>query len=439
VDPHFDPAPTEAWWKAIDRELKGNPRSGLFVDWTPDAQSPPFHDWSTPRPTEPLFAERYWGVTAEVGGTESQINTELLDALNRGADHLLLDLRPHYRLETVLEGVQIELLRTELIVEGDPRPMARQWTELCDHRGLDPASMRAGINFDPWEVQYRTGKPALGEAEVREIVVALSQHPGFDRSLAVNTAIYAERGAGPALQLAIALATAQEIVRTLGDCPAHRFWFGMANGPDFLVETAKLRAFRALWAHFIQAHQTSFAPAHLLCETARRGWSALDPHGNLIRATTQGLSGVLGGADEVLMRHHWLSSAPASEHHLDFQLLHLIRYEAQFNLCGDVLAGAYTVEYLTETLAGKAWERFLEIERQGGLEKVIEQGLLSEWIRTEAAEEQARFEQGLRPVIGSSVYPHRENGIDLDALGRADQLGLERLAAAIERQYLEAR
>jgi len=433
----FEPAQTETWWKAIDRELRGSPRTAVMVDLESEPSEPPFHAWDRPRPTEPLFEARYWGVSAQIAGAPEQLNQLCLKALNRGADHLLLCLMPGDSLSKTLDGVQIELLRNTLMVEGDPRPKAREWIELCQSRGLDARELRAAINFDPFEFELRTGKKMFERAKEIEISRALSTHEGFDRSLSINTSFAAERGASPSYQLALALASAQETIRRTDRFEPSRFWFGFSVGRDFVMEIAKLRAFRALSTHFSREHQVEHRPAYVYCEPALRYWSGTDPHGNLIRSTVQALSAILGGADEISSASHRMIDAPPSEDHLGFQMLHLLRYEAQLNQSGDLCAGAYTIEALTERLAAEAWDEFCSIERNGGLEKAIEKGSISERIKSDGAREELDFAEGKLEIIGSNVYPHLEAGIDRERLEQIIHRFPHRLASEAERRIFE--
>jgi methylmalonyl-CoA mutase len=139
------------------------------------------------------------------------------------------------------------------------------------------------------------------------------------------------------------------------DEAARAIEFVMASGPLYFLEIAKLRAARLLWTRAV----ASFKPMdpesgrmRLHVVTPRRNKTAADGPANLLRATTEALSAVLGGCDR-------LTVEPAGfDEHLALNLQRLLQEEAHVDAVADPAGGSYFIEKLTDTLARAGWARF---------------------------------------------------------------------------------
>ena len=225
-----------------------------------------------------------------------------------------------------------------------------------------------------------------------------------------------EAGADADLELAYTLADGLEYIRTglqaglaIDDfAPRISFFWGI--GMHFFIEIAKLRAGRLLWAKLVktfnpQNPRSMSLRAH--CQTS--GWSltAQDIHNNITRTTIEALAAVFGGTqslhtnsfDEALA----LPSQKAADVARETQLF--LQREAGMCQTIDPWAGSYHVEWLTNQLCIKAWERIQEIESVGGMTRAIEAGIPKQHIEASAAVKQAAIDQGLQKIVGINYFP----------------------------------
>ena len=224
-----------------------------------------------------------------------------------------------------------------------------------------------------------------------------------------------EAGAPADLELAYTLANGLEYVRTgisrgLGIdnfAPRLSFFFGI--GMDHLVEIAKLRAARVLWARLIKP----FAPRNpksmalrMHCQTSGYSLTAQKPYNNVARTTLEALSAVCGqtqslhtnALDEALA----LPSANAARIARNTQLV--LREESKLTHAIDPWGGSYVIEHLTHTLIEKVWKHIQEIESMGGMTKAIANGLPKMRIEQAAAIRQARIDKGEEIIVGVNAF-----------------------------------
>jgi methylmalonyl-CoA mutase len=164
---------------------------------------------------------------------------------------------------------------------------------------------------------------------------------------AIRVDLLAEDGATVVEQLKLGLVAGLDKLTAETAAPIS---FVFRVGPDFFSEIAKLRAARVLWARMADA------PMRIYVRTSVPNESLSEPYANLIRATTEALSAVAGGAD-------WLEVEPAGfSAHLAMNVHRILKEESYMDRVADPAGGSYYVEALTDAFAREAGELLLTRE-----------------------------------------------------------------------------
>lgn len=150
-----------------------------------------------------------------------------------------------------------------------------------------------------------------------------------------------------------------------------KFQFGI--GSNYLFEITKFRVFRALFNVIVNEYKpknkTSALPS-IEAETGFLNKSLKDPHNNLLRQTTEALSAVLGGVDELTIRAYndWSNDSLEEKEkaqRLGVNIALLLKEESYADKVIDPAGGSYILENLFQKLYTKAWECFLKVEKEG--------------------------------------------------------------------------
>ena len=109
----------------------------------------------------------------------------------------------------------------------------------------------------------------------------------------------------------------------------------------------------------------------------------------------------------------------------------ILAYETGVARVADPLGGSYYVEALTDAMEARIVEIMDDLERQGGMVRCIEDGILQRLISEEAFRVERAVRSGERTVVGVNKFESDEpppdvEGYELDEKGRLRQL--ERLA-----------
>ena len=152
--------------------------------------------------------------------------------------------------------------------------------------------------------------------------------------------------------------------------------FSFAMGPEYFMQIAKLRAFRMVWAQAVESFggARERAKALIYARTSRWNRTIYDPHVNILRATTEAMSAVLGGADSICV-------APFDEcynvgdevtQRLARNTQLILKQESHLARVADPGGGSYYLEELTHSIAKKAWKQLQDIEAAGGFRRAAD-------------------------------------------------------------------
>lgn len=227
--------------------------------------------------------------------------------------------------------------------------------------------------------------------------------------LTINTVPYHMSGANAVQELALALSEAAFIVKKLQNshlvfskCIIH-----FAAGPDFFIEIAKIRAFRTLWASFMDVFKLEdFEKPKISVETSELTFSVLDPHVNILRAGSAAFSAVLGNIDYLTVMPFDTPTGSTSKlaERIAVNIPRILKHEALLDKVADPAGGSYYIESLTEEIGRLAWDMFSEIEESGGIKKALLSGTIQKQILDVQEKRQLEVETQKKQLIGTNIY-----------------------------------
>jgi methylmalonyl-CoA mutase len=455
------PLPDSGAWRAeAERLLKGAPfakalvtRTLEGVDLAPmateaDTAGLPWLD-SLPgqapfvrgaRPAEDGGAR--WLVAQELPlPAAAEVNEALRHDLERGLEavHLVLDAagrrgldpdaapaadvgRGGTSLATAADLVQIfagiEPAAHPLLLQAGASalPVAALLLAALQERGADPAELCGCLGGDPlaqWAADGTLPRPlaALRDEQAALLEWAEASAPGLG-TVPVTEDPWHDGGADGALSLGLVLASAVDALRDLearGIEPgrsAARIRFHVCIASDFFGEIARLRALRLLWTRVQEAAGLEPQPALIQARTSRRTQTVHDPHVNMLRATTQAFSAVLGGAQALhVAPFDEVDSVPdAFGRRIARNVQLLLRHETRADHVSDPAGGSWFAERLTADLAEAAWKHFQDIEAAGGLAAALVDGTVQARITEAADRRRDRLATGRDVLVGTTRY-----------------------------------
>src|ERR1035437_7528304 len=166
------------------------------------------------------------------------------------------------------------------------------------------------------------------------------------------------------------------------DRAAASIGFSFAMGANYFFQIAKLRAFRMAWARAVESfggHRES-GRASIHARTSRWNETIYDPHVNILRAPTEAMSAILGGADSISVApfDECYKSPDDASRRLARNTQILLKQEALLSRVADPGAGSYCIEIVTDFIAREGWRQMQVIEAAGGFQKANSDGKIAQ-------------------------------------------------------------
>ena len=327
----------------------------------------------------------------------------------------------------------VPLEETTLLMHCGAQSLALPATLVAGLRqqAADPGELRGAIGADPlaWlatQGNLRAPVAALYDEQAAWLRWTRDHAPQID-AIFLDGCVWHEAGGNAVQEIACSLANATAtlramLARDIGiEEVAPRMALFISLGGDFLMEMAKLRALRLLWAQMIEAFGGPLEcqrPA-IHARTGRRNKSALDPWNNMMRATLEALTGAMGGCDSLLVEpFDAATGAPgelARRHALNQQ--HILQQEAGLARLLDPAGGSWTLEVISDWLAREAWSAFQDIEGRGGLLACLQDGCIQRELAAIAQQRAMRNARREDVQVGSNQFVDDE---DFEAPGLAE-------------------
>ena len=163
-----------------------------------------------------------------------------------------------------------------------------------------------------------------------------------------------------------------------------------------------------------------------------RNKSKTDAENNLIRSTLELSSAMIGGADAVFSNDYKVENSDSVSQEISFKQQIVLAYESIINVFDDAGNGSYYVEDLTQQVAEKSWQLFLQMEEKGGYCELLKSGWIQHEIYNHAIKEQKWFEEGKIKIIGVNLYPKLEKTKSAEDLYSSNEIKAVRLAEMFE-------
>lgn len=497
------PAPKpEAWRAAVEKELKGEDFDKKMV-WRTDegiavqpmytrealAAAPlartlpglaPFA-----RGTQPLHGVLpTWQVRQDcLLASPEEVNSALRDGIARGQTALGIRLdnasrqgfdgdAPEARdlagtsgctlssingLRIALQDIDLDKYPVTIRTGAAALPVLAMMLALADERGTSRRVLTGSVECDPVRELAKAGTMRVPmDVEMRlmadMVTYCAKEAPGL-RPVIVNSHHWHGAGATAVQELAATLATGAEYIRGMvqrgvaPDIAALGMVFSFSVSTNMLIEIAKLRAARALWAKIVRAFGTDnddAARMFLHARTSTYTKTRHDPWNNIVRNAIEAFAAGVGGVDSMYVAHFDETLGQPDEFGMrvarNQQLLLL--EEAHLGRVVDPAAGSYAIEALTESVAAEAWKMFQEIESRGGIAKTLVDGWIQKQVHEAGEKRRAAVTKRRQSIVGVSNYPNpKERKIEKAHIPRESFLAerqrrLSRLKAVRQNSYV---
>lgn len=438
----FSPVPTKKWEEQIHKDLKGADYRKKLIWNTPEGfEVKPYYrsedledlNYLDTYPGDYPFTRgnkakgNSWRIRQEIPVNNNDIkqaNKKALDILMKGIDSLGFVFRHDYHpttteIERLMDNIYAEAVEINFI-NGDGHKIVAIVEELAKKYNRNMSNIYGSVDYDPIGHLIKHGKFCLGEDKSFEhagnIINATEHLPNFD-AITVHADRIKNAGSTIIQELGYGLAMGADYLTRLTerglsiDDVAPKIRFNFATGPNYFMEIAKVRAAKLLWANIVNAYGPKDQDiTRMTIHSTNATWNKTiyDPYVNMLRTTTETMSSTLGGVNSFTVLPFnavYEEETEFSERIARNQQL-LIKEEAYMDKVADPAAGSYYIENLTDSIAGHAWDIFLQVMDEGGFVEAYRNGSVRQNVNEAARKRDMNIATRRETLLGTNQYPN---------------------------------
>lgn len=320
---------------------------------------------------------------------------------------------------------EINLNELEIIFHnGDfSNSLVKSFADFAEQKKINPDSINVNFEYSPLANLSTTGQYYKNEnkgifSNFKELLDLSSKLNPNTKILCIPGDIFNNARTSAVEELAFSLSMGNDYLCLAEEKGvsasqiAEKVFFRFAIGSDYFMEIAKLRAARFLWAKIVEKHtgNTDSGKMHILTVTTNSNKTIYDSYVNVLRATTESMSAIIGGSrsHEVLPFDNNFKESNDFSQRIARNIQIILKEEAYFDKTTDPAAGSYYLESLTDMLIEKSWDLFLETEKTGGYFKALQSGFIQTKIEEIASKRDLNIALQKEILLGTNRFPNKD-------------------------------
>jgi methylmalonyl-CoA mutase N-terminal domain/subunit len=327
-------------------------------------------------------------------------------------------------MQTLFDGIPLERISTSMTINSTAAILLALYVAVAKQQGANLQRLAGTVQNDVLKEYIARGTYIYPLRPAMRIVTDIfswcrGELPNWN-AISISGYHIREAGSTDVQEVAFTLANGIAYVESAiasglpvdEFAPQLSFFFNSHN--EFLMQIAKFRAARRLWARTMQdrfgAKDARSMMLRFHAQTAGSSLTAQQPENNLVRVAIQCLAAVLGGCQSLHANGLDEALALPTEQAalLALRTQQIIAQETGVVNTIDPVAGSYAIEKLTDEIEAGAWDYIAKIDAMGGMLKAIEAGFVQQEVQKSAYEYQRAVDGGEQVVVGVNRFQAEE-------------------------------
>ena len=327
-------------------------------------------------------------------------------------------------MQTLFDGIPLEHVSTSMTINSTAAILLALYVAVAKQQGANLQRLAGTVQNDILKEYIARGTYIYPLRPAMRIVTDIfawcrRELPNWN-AISISGYHIREAGSTDVQEVAFTLANGIAYVQAAIDAglaiddfaPQLSFFFNSHN--EFLMQIAKFRAARRLWARTMRDRFHARDPRSMMlrfhAQTAGSSLTAQQPENNLVRVSLQALAAVLGGCQSLHANALDEALALPTEQSalLALRTQQIIANESGVVNTVDPVAGSYAIEKLTNEIESGAEEYIAKIDAMGGMLRAVEAGFVQQEIQKAAYEYQQAVDSGEQVVVGVNRFQSDE-------------------------------
>ena len=429
----FNPVTKQEWIEKVNIDLKGDDFNKKLV-WKNQSNIdiPPFYtsedkqDYlkNTGENSQSLINYRHIDCP-----TEENANKYALKAIEEGINGLLFDIKESVVVSRLLEDINLNEIAVAFILRGHEIAFAIDFFDFVTAEEIDKEKLRGYIDLDLIANYVTKGIMNPGHCNKAAVIAELaSVFPNF-KAITISGTTFLDSGANQVQEVAYTLNSLVCFIEKYEDRSIsletifNNLHFQLAIGSEYFIEIGKFRAFKSLLQQIAKKYDIVEFSYTITGKTSIWSKSVTDAHTNLLRATTEAMSAILGNVDGVLIDAYDKEFNEGSDFssRIAGNISTILKEESYFGKVANPIDGCYYIEQISSKIANKALELFKEIEAKGGFYEAFESELIQQPIAKIRYEKIKLLSQRRLAMVGVNKYPNLMEKISSEILSEGER------------------
>jgi len=413
----FGPASKKDWIEKATADLKGADFSKRLV-WRNlnNIDIQPFYTFEDRRPTLVSTGSNSAKVInyRRIDRDAKNKNELARQAISEGLNGIVFEVEASDEIDLMLKGLDPETTALSFSLSEASTGFIESLESFFRRSGTDKDSIQGYLEIPVLSEYLTTGKMSESDLDqLAKATQAFESYPGF-KTLVASGKEYIDSGANQTQEIAFTLNSIVFLVeemkqRGLGEkLIFDSLHMVLATGSEYFLEIAKLRAFKSLLTLIAEKYGVHDPASTLMSRSSTWSKSVLDAHTNMLRATTETMSALLGNSDAIEIDPYDKAMGHSKElsRRIAGNIATILQEESYFGKVTNPADGSYYIEELTHQLAEKALELFKETESTGGFKKGIDQLGIQNKIALVRATKLKLISRRRNALVGVNKYPN---------------------------------
>ena len=344
-------------------------------------------------------------------------NKQALKAIEEGINGLLFDIKENQKVSKLLMGIDLNEITVSFILRANEVSFATDFFAYAKDKKVSSKNLKGYFDLGlisnyVTEEDYDFNSFNSFE-KASELVLLACDYPSY-KAITVSGCEYLDSGANQAQEVAYTLNSLVFLIEKLTERGIAKqtifdnLNFQLAIGSEYFVEIGKFRAFNNLLQEVANKYGISEFSKTVTAKTSIWSKSITDAHTNLLRATTEAMSAILGNVDGIFVDAYDKEFNVASDFssRIAGNISTILKEESYIGNVANPVDGSYYIEEVTAKIAAKALELFKEIEENGGFYKSFENGQIQERIAEIRLKKIQLLSQRRLVMVGVNKYPN---------------------------------
>tara|TARA_R110002050_G_scaffold157357_2_gene285940 strand:- start:822 stop:2639 length:1818 start_codon:yes stop_codon:yes gene_type:complete len=415
---NFSPVTKEAWTERVHVDLKGADFNRKLV-WKNlnKLEFQPFYNTedtleyltNTGENSQDLINYRAICVASAEDG-----NKRALKAIKEGVTGLLFHMKGPVSTAVLLKEVDINKIAVSFVLDNNVIIFAKDFFAFAEQNLDNSKNLRGYFDLEIISDYITKGSLDTNKFETLEALLKLGESYSEFKTISVSGTTFLDAGSNQVQEVAYTLNALVYLIEQCLDRGINiesifnNLHVQLAIGSEYFIEIAKFRAFNSLLNAIANQYGVTEFKHALTAKTSIWSKSVTDAHTNLLRATTEAMSAILGNVDGVFIDAYDKEFNNASDFssRIAGNISTILKEESYFGKVANPVDGSYFIEEASTKIAKKALELFKAIEAQGGFYNAFESEFIQQQIAEIRQEKIKLISQRRLPMVGVNKYPN---------------------------------